>query len=157
VTGNTTRTIVVFSIISLVLVGVTVGGVQLLKARNNTYASRQQIPQKPQERQPQQSPKQEAKTDDSQHKNQTVANNNPTPQQQSQSSASQSNKTSPAATSSPAPQPANNQVANTGPTELATTGPSFINSVASILLVMLAIFLGAKVLQARALVRGHLN
>lgn len=156
-TGNTVRTIVVFSIISLVFVGAAVGGVQLLKVRNDTYASKQQAPQKPQERQPQQQPKQEAKTDDSPHKNQTAVSNSPAPQQNQPSSPPQPTRTSPSGTPAPAQQPTNNQVAVTGPTELATTGPSTGDFVASMLLVMLAIFLGAKVLQARALVRRHLS
>lgn len=153
-TGNTVRTIVIFSIIGLVLAGVAVGGVQLLKARNNTYASVQQAPQKPQESQPQKQPKQEAKSDGNQTNNQSTGN--PAPQQP-QAPSSQSNQTSPNASPAPAQQPANNQVATTGPKEVATTGPSFAGFVASMLLVMLAIFFGAKVLQARALVRKHLS
>lgn len=157
--NNTVRTILIFGVIGLVLVGATVGGVRLLKARNSSYAASQSQPQqKPQQNTPEQ-PKQEAKKDDSQKKNEaskpsSSAQPQP-PAQQNQPAASKPSTTSPSATSTPAQQPQNNSVAATGPSSLAATGPSEVNFALSILLVMLAVFFGVRLLQARGLVRKH--
>jgi hypothetical protein len=159
VPNNTVRTILIFGVIGLILVGATVGGVHLLKARNDSYAASQSQPQqKPQQNMPTQ-PKQEAKKDDSQKKNEASKPTPPaqsqSPAQQSQTAASKPSTTPPSATSAPAQQPQNNSVAATGPSSLAATGPSDVNFALSILLMMLAVFFGARLLQARGLIRKY--
>jgi outer membrane biosynthesis protein TonB len=161
VPNNTVRTVLIFGVIGLVLTGITVGGVQLLKARNNSYAASQSQPQpKPAQSTPEQTKQEVAKTD-AQKKSGTSKSNassgDQAQPQKSQPAAQKPAVASPSATPTPAQQPQNNSVAATGPSSLAATGPSDINFAASTILMMSAIFFGARVVQARGLIRKHLS
>ena len=157
--SNTVRTILIFGIIGLVLIGATVGGVFLLKSRNSSYAANQsQSQQKPEQMTAQQA-KQEAKTDDQKKTDATKpSTSQPQPSaQQNQPVAPKPSSTSPNATPAPAQQPQNNSVVATGPSSLAATGPSFVDMMILTTLMMFAVFFGARILQARGLVRKHLG
>ena len=145
---NTIRTIVIFGIITLVLVGSAVGGVLLMKARNDSYASARP---------------------------QTVAQNNtptnqPAPKKddtkKDESQSNQQNQTptdtpTPSSTAQPSSQPAptsttTSQGSGATPSGgMPATGPSDV--AATVTMLMLAVFFAGKLIRARADYRRYVG
>lgn len=147
------RTVLLFSIIALVLVGATVGGVRIIKARNDSYAaSQREVAQTDTKQQPQ--PAQQKADTSKQHQSQDTSNKNnavppvtnPTPTP----AASDTKSTStPQTASTPQPQQHSNLPATSGfaPGEVLPT----------IVLMGLAGFFGSKLLRARADYRRYVG
>ncbi len=159
--SNTVRTVVIFGIIALVLGGVTVGGLRLMKARNDAYASgqTQQTATNTTKQPAVAQPKQEAKQNETKNNNPTST----TPIDQGKVADA------PKPTPTPAPsqtQPAASQPAATPPapnakktdTSLpATSGLSPADFFATGGLMAIAAFFGSKLLKARADYRRYLH
>lgn len=150
---NTVRTVVIFGIISLVLAGAAVGGVLLMKARNNSYASSraQSVAQNNTAKQSTEK-KDEGKKNDSQ------------PAQSNQNQQSQA----PATTATPTPSSSQTQSSSrpvqnapqggSGATpdgSMPATGPSDV--VATMIMLMLAVFFSGKLIRARADYRRYVG
>jgi hypothetical protein len=158
VSNSSVRTVVIFSIIALILGGAAIGGVRLIKARNNSFASSQAKPvaqadtkKQDQQAQPQ---KQQQKQSEDKSKTQTQQ---PAAQQQQQTPK-------PAAPSTPTPtQPApdtSKKVAATPPTpqsvpDTSAFSPSDI--LPTFTLMIIAAFFGSKILRARADYRRYIS
>lgn|GEM_PF-4221599 len=148
--NNTARTIVIFGLIALILGGAAVGGVLLMKARNNSYAAArttQATTNAPAAPQNEQKPEDKKQPD-------------PQPQPQKPEPA----KTDTTAPTTPQPQPVapqNNQVAKTDPGvtpstgSMPATGPE--DFFATVGMLMLAVFFGAKLLRSRADYRRYIG
>lgn len=135
--GNTIRSIGVFAVIGIILVGLVVGSLQFAKAREKQYASKQ-----PQTvattQQPTKASEQKPKTEE------------PTAPNPSSSDNTQPAASNPAA-STPAPAtPSQSQPVQTTPNaaSVPSTGPS-IGAVVSIFLMATSVYLGLRIKRIR--------
>lgn len=139
--NNTVRTIVIFGLIALVLGAAAVGGIRLMKVRNSSYAATQTQAQTtpPQEQQKPEETKKE-----------------PQPAQQG---AQNSSPSTPAPAAKPSSQGGTpTAVTETGATpggSMPATGPT--EFFATLGMLMLAVFFGAKILRARADYRRYVG
>lgn len=158
--NNTVRTIVIFGLITLVLAGAAVGTVRLMKARNNSYAASQSQPAATNN--PQQAPQADQKKDEA--KKQDEPKSQPAQDQNKQNSPSAAQTLAPS-TPAPAPTPPSSQgaspsaVAATGATpqgsSMPATGPT--DFFATVVMMMLAVFFGAKLFRARTDYRRYVG
>jgi cytoskeletal protein RodZ len=167
--NSSVRTVVLFSIIALVLAGVAVGGVRLIKARNDSYASQGKVAQTDNKQQPAQhkadtskpvatdqkdansSTKQSQKQNTDSSKNTAavppVTNSTPTP---TPAPATNDKKDMPAAA---VPQPPAQNHSNLP----ATSGFALSEVLPTLALMALAGFFGSKLLRARADYRRYIG
>lgn len=148
---NTVRTIAIFGVITLVLLGAAVGGVFLMKARNNSYAAAQKPPVA-QTNQPTAQPEQKK---DEAKKDQPAAPQNNQNQQQNPAPASNPAPAKPNPQPAQTPTPANNPPGATPNGSMPATGPE--DMLLMIPLLMLAVFFGGKLLRARADYRRYVG
>lgn len=160
-TNNSVRIVILFALIALVLGGFVVGGVQFMKARNDSYAAASQSRQTPQANQPAQTNQNQPSSNENQNKdNQEQQTPQPAPSNQntnpSPSAAQTPAPSTPAASSTPAQQPSS--IAATGATPqggMPATGPADFFATAGLL--ALATFFGARLLRARADYRRYVG
>ena len=160
--NSSVRTVVLFGIIAVILVGAAVGGVRLIKARNDSYASSQhKVAQTDTKQQPAQQPQQ--KKD-----NTSSSSSTSTPQTQSNQNTSQtktavppSTGTTPAPTSNSTSTPTPKTTPSVAPqqdTHLpATSGFSPSEALPTLTLMALAGLFGSKLLRARADYRRYIG
>jgi outer membrane biosynthesis protein TonB len=146
VSDNTARTVIVFSLIGIILLGFAIGGVRFMKARNDSLASNHSQPAKPQST-PEQKPSDTKKPEDSKPASNNPAPSTPTPP--SQPSVPQQNPSTPPAS------PSDSSVAAAGPQSVAATGPTDI--VVSLVLLMSAVFFASQIVRARADCRRYIR
>lgn len=158
--NSSVRTVVLFGIIAVILIGAAVGGVRLIKARNDSYASSQQkIAQSNTKQQPAQQPQQKKDSTSS-------SPSTSTPQTQSNQNTSQTKTAVPPSTgTTPAPTTSNTSTPKTTPsvapqqdTHLpATSGFSPTEALPTLTLMALAGLFGSKLLRARADYRRYIG
>lgn len=145
------RTVLLFSIIALVLVGATVGGVRIIKARNDSYAASQ---------------REVAQTDTKQQPQPAQQKADTSKQPQSQDTSNKNNAVPPV--TNPTPTPAASDTKSTSTPQTASTPQQHSNLPATssftpgevlptIVLMGLAGFFGNKLLRARADYRRYIG
>lgn len=167
--NSSVRTVLLFGIIALVLVGAIVGGVRLMKARNDSYVATSQgkVAQADTKQQPAQQKTDTPKPATSDQK--STSNSSPTQQPQKQPADTAKNTTAVPPVTNPTPTPSANDKKDTTPAPTATPQPAqrsnlpatsgfALGDVApTIVMMALAGFFGSRLLRARADYRRYIG
>jgi cytoskeletal protein RodZ len=153
VSNSSVRTVVLFGIIAVILIGAAVGGVRLIKARNDSYASSQhKVAQTDTKQQPAQQPQQ---------KKDNTSSSSSTSTSQTKTAVPPSTGTTPAPTSNSTSTPTPKTTPSVAPqqdTHLpATSGFSPSEALPTLTLMVLAGLFGSKLLRARADYRRYIG
>jgi cytoskeletal protein RodZ len=153
VSNSSVRTVVLFGIIAVILIGAAVGGVRLIKARNDSYASSQhKVAQTDTKQQPAQQPQQ---------KKDNTSSSSSTSTSQTKTAVPPSTGTTPAPTSNSTSTPTPKTTPSVAPqqdTHLpATSGFSPSEALPTLTLMALAGLFGSKLLRARADYRRYIG
>ncbi len=148
---STVRTAVIFSVITLLLGGIVIGGVRLLKVRDNSYASTSRQPAKPAQSQPVAAQPQPAHTDNAPAAPKVATN--PTPAATAPSTVAP--KETPTVPVAPAPSP--QTPASTSGKLPETSDGSQPGLLLTGILMALSVWFGARLLKAKASYRHYLE